>query len=42
MPSGHSTLAGAGAYFMVRRYSLWFGVIVYPVYVADRVCARDA
>ena len=31
MPSGHSTLAGAGAYFMVRRYSLWFGVIVIPI-----------
>tara|TARA_B100000787_G_scaffold162241_1_gene142755 strand:- start:872 stop:1393 length:522 start_codon:yes stop_codon:yes gene_type:complete len=31
MPSGHSTLAGACAYFMVRRYSIWFGIIVIPV-----------
>ena len=31
MPSGHSTLAGACAYFVMRRYSIWFGVIVIPV-----------
>jgi len=31
MPSGHSTLAGACAYFLMRRYSIWFGVIVIPV-----------
>ena len=27
----NSTLAGACAYFMVRRYSIWFGIIVIPV-----------
>ena len=31
MPSGHSTLAGACAYFVMRRYSIWFGAIVIPV-----------
>ena len=31
MPSGHSALASAGAYFAVRRYSIWFGLIVWPV-----------
>jgi lipid A 1-phosphatase len=31
MPSGHSTLASAGAYFMMRRYSLLFGLIVIPI-----------
>jgi lipid A 1-phosphatase len=31
MPSGHSTLAGACAYFVMRRYSIWFGSIVIPV-----------
>lgn len=31
MPSGHSALASAGAYFAVRRYSKWFGLIVWPV-----------
>lgn len=31
MPSGHSTLASAGAYFTVSRYSRWFGLIVWPV-----------
>lgn len=31
MPSGHSTLASSGAYFMIRRYSLWFALIVIPV-----------
>jgi len=31
MPSGHSTLARACAYFVMRRYSIWFGVIVIPV-----------
>ena len=30
-PSGHSTLAGATAYFVMRRYSWWFAVIVNPV-----------
>lgn len=31
LPSGHSVLASAGAYFAVRRYSKWFGVIVWPI-----------
>lgn len=31
MPSGHSTLASAGAYFMMRRYNIWLGLIVIPV-----------
>ena len=31
MPSGHSILVGACAYFIMRRYSIWFGVIVIPV-----------
>ncbi|MBV6631500.1 MAG: phosphatase PAP2 family protein [Alphaproteobacteria bacterium] len=31
MPSGHSTLASAGAYYTVRRYSHWLGLIVWPV-----------
>lgn len=31
MPSGHSALASAGAYIAVRRYTRWFGVIVWPV-----------
>lgn len=31
MPSGHSTLASAGAYFVARRYSYWFGVLVWPI-----------
>ena len=30
-PSGHSTLAGATAYFVMRRYSWWLAVIVIPV-----------
>ncbi|MEM6902220.1 MAG: phosphatase PAP2 family protein [Pseudomonadota bacterium] len=33
MPSGHSTLAAAGAYYTVRRYSSWFGLIVWPVLI---------
>lgn len=33
MPSGHSTLASAGAFFMIRRYSLWFSLIVIPIMV---------
>lgn len=33
MPSGHSALASAGAYFTVRRYSPGLGVIVWPVMV---------
>lgn len=31
MPSGHSTLAGAGAYIMIRRYGLWWALLVVPV-----------
>ena len=31
MPSGHSTLASAGAYYMMRRYSILFSLIVFPV-----------
>lgn len=31
MPSGHSTLASAGAYYTARRYSHWFGLIVWPI-----------
>ena len=34
MPSGHSTLAGACAYFVMRRYSIWLGLIVIPVLLA--------
>ncbi|MFN3954335.1 MAG: lipid A 1-phosphatase LpxE [Pararhodobacter sp.] len=34
MPSGHATLAASGAYFLMRRYSLWFGLIVLPVLLA--------
>lgn len=34
MPSGHSALASAGAYIAVRRYSRWFGIIVWPVLLA--------
>lgn len=30
-PSGHSTLAGAGAYVAMRRYSPWFALIVLPI-----------
>ena len=30
-PSGHSTLAGASAYFVMRRYSWWFAIVVIPV-----------
>lgn len=33
MPSGHSALASAGAYFTVSRYSRWFGLIVWPVLI---------
>ena len=33
-PSGHSTLAGACAYFIMRRYSKWMGLIVIPVLLA--------
>ena len=33
-PSGHSTLAGASAYFIMRRYSKWMGFIVIPVLLA--------
>lgn len=31
MPSGHSTLASAGGWFMARRYSWWFLVLCLPV-----------
>ncbi|MBO9450071.1 phosphatase PAP2 family protein [Tropicibacter sp. R16_0] len=31
LPSGHSALASAGAYIAVRRYSKWFGVVVWPI-----------
>ncbi|SFK75687.1 phosphatase PAP2 family protein [Shimia haliotis] len=31
MPSGHSSAAAAGAWFTMRRYSMWFGLIVIPV-----------
>lgn len=31
MPSGHSSLASAGAFFAVRRYSQWFGVVLWPM-----------
>ena len=30
-PSGHSTLAGASAYFVMRRYSWWFAIVVIPI-----------
>jgi membrane-associated phospholipid phosphatase len=30
-PSGHSTMAGSGAYYLMRRYSWWFGFLVIPV-----------
>ena len=33
-PSGHSTLAGACAYFIMRRYSKWIGLILIPVLLA--------
>jgi len=32
-PSGHSSLASAGAYIAVRRYSKWFGLIVWPMVI---------
>ncbi|MBO9475730.1 phosphatase PAP2 family protein [Shimia sp. R10_1] len=31
MPSGHSSTAAAGAWFTMRRYSFWLGMIVIPV-----------
>jgi lipid A 1-phosphatase len=31
MPSGHSTLAGAGAYIMIRRYGLLWALLVVPI-----------
>ncbi len=31
MPSGHSALASVGAFFAVRRYSPWLGIVVWPV-----------
>lgn len=31
MPSGHSSTAAAGAYFTMKRYSIWWGAVVIPV-----------
>ena len=31
MPSGHATLASAGAFIMVRRYGIWWALLVIPV-----------
>jgi lipid A 1-phosphatase len=31
LPSGHSALASAGALLAVRRYSKWFGLVVWPI-----------
>ncbi|MEZ5676467.1 MAG: phosphatase PAP2 family protein [Thalassovita sp.] len=31
MPSGHSSLASAGAYYAMRRYSIWLGLLTIPV-----------
>lgn len=31
MPSGHSSEAAMGAFFMMRRYSKWFGIIMLPI-----------
>ena len=31
MPSGHSTLASAGGWFMARRYSMWFLLLCLPI-----------
>jgi membrane-associated phospholipid phosphatase len=31
MPSGHAALAASSVWFLMRRYSLWFGVITIPV-----------
>jgi membrane-associated phospholipid phosphatase len=33
MPSGHSSEASMGGFFMIRRYSKWFGIIVLPILV---------
>jgi membrane-associated phospholipid phosphatase len=33
MPSGHSSLAASGAYFVCRRYGLKFALIVVPVLI---------
>jgi lipid A 1-phosphatase len=33
MPSGHSTLASAGGWFMARRYSMWFLLLCLPITV---------
>jgi lipid A 1-phosphatase len=33
MPSGHSALAASSVWFLMRRYSLWFGLITIPVTV---------
>jgi len=31
MPSGHSALAASAIWFLMRRYSLWFGLITIPI-----------
>lgn len=31
MPSGHSTLAASAVMFLMRRYSLWWGLLTIPV-----------
>lgn len=33
MPSGHSSEASMGAFFMMRRYSKWFGIILLPILI---------
>lgn len=31
MPSGHSSMASCAMYFICRRYSLWFAVLLLPI-----------
>lgn len=33
MPSGHSTLASAAAFYTVRQYTGWLGFVVRPVLI---------
>ncbi len=33
MPSGHSSEAAMGAFFMMKRYSKWFGIILVPILI---------
>lgn len=33
MPSGHSSEAAMGAFFMMRRYSKWFGIMLIPILI---------